>query len=232
MPARPSTRRRTRRPRGRPAGGSDAVVRSILDATLEVLGSHGYAGLRIDDVAARAGVNKTSVYRRWRAKSDLVIAALEALAEHGGPPPDTGSLRGDLLAVMRDAYANMQSRTGVAVARALLVSDDPEIIRIARAVWNRHFATPSPVFERAIARGELPRGTDSSFVRELILAPILHRALLVREPIDNAFFVRVVDAVLRGVLVNDSRGARAKARGRTTTSRAPRSARADGSRNR
>lgn len=209
MTSRANTRRRTR-PRGRPAGGSEAVVRSILDATLELLGSHGYSGLRIEDVAARAGVNKTSVYRRWRLKSDLVTAALGALAEKGGTPPDTGSLRGDLLALMRESHASCESPTGAAVVRALMAADDPEIIEIARTVWYRYYATPSPVFERAIARGELARGTDQGLLRELVVAPILHRVFLVREPVDHAFFVRVVDAVLNGILADGTRGAQAK----------------------
>jgi AcrR family transcriptional regulator len=199
MPARSTTRPRRARRRGRPAGGSERIVGAILDATLELLGSRGYAGLRIEDVAARAGVNKTSVYRRWPAKSDLVSAALEALGEHSGVAPDTGSLRGDLLVMMREARSSMMTPAGAAVTRALMVTDDPEVTEMARAIWDRFYATPAPSFERAMARGELPRNTDTALLRELITAPVLHRLFIVREPVDDAFLGRVADAVLRGV---------------------------------
>jgi AcrR family transcriptional regulator len=199
MRSRPRTKRRRARGRGRPAGGSEPIVGAILDATLELLGLRGYAELRIEDVAARAGVNKTSVYRRWPAKSDLVTAALQALNEQGEPAPDTGSLRGDLVAMMRESRSSMASAAGAAVVRALMVADDPEVTEIARAIWDRFYVTPSPVFERAMARGELPRGTDTALLRELINAPLLHRMYILREPVDDAFLVRVADSVLMGI---------------------------------
>src|SRR6266487_2194893 len=80
----------------RPGGRSRRVVDEILRATAEELSTSGYAGLRIEDVAARSGVNKTTIYRRWPRKSDLVSAALLHLWADEAPP-DTGSLREDLL---------------------------------------------------------------------------------------------------------------------------------------
>jgi AcrR family transcriptional regulator len=206
MAPRSRTKPRRTRGRGRPAGGSEPIVGAILDATIDLLGSRGYAELRIDDVAARAGVNKTSVYRRWPAKSDLVTAALQALAEQEGPAPDTGSLREDLLAMMRESRSSMTSSAGAGVVRALMVADDPEVTEIARAIWDRYYATPSPVFERAMARGELPCGTDTALVRELIVAPLLHRLFVLREPVDDAFLVRVADSVLHGITAGGRRG--------------------------
>jgi hypothetical protein len=87
-----------------------------------------------------------------------------------------------------------------------MVADDPEVSALARAIWDRYYATPSPALERAMARGELPRGTDTALVRELIIAPLLHRVFLLREPVDDAFLARVVDSVLQGITAGTRRG--------------------------
>jgi AcrR family transcriptional regulator len=187
--------RRARR-RGRPPGGSEPIVGAILEATLKLLSSHGYAALRVEDVAARAGVNKTSVYRRWPAKGDLVTAALEAFQDQAGPEPDTGSLRGDAVSMLRASRARMRSPAGVAIVRAVFAADDPGVTQIARSIWDRYYARPSPIFERAMERGELPRDTDTSLLRELLLAPVLHRIFMLHESADDAYLARVVDAVL------------------------------------
>ena len=81
----------------RTGGRSERVVRDVLRATIDELARSGYAALRVDDVAARAGVNKTTVYRRWPTKTDLVAAAIRASAGQHEPVPDTGSARRDLV---------------------------------------------------------------------------------------------------------------------------------------
>jgi AcrR family transcriptional regulator len=194
----PRLRTKPRRARrlGRPPGGSEPIIGAILDATLEALGSQGYAGLRVEDVAARAGVNKSSIYRRWPAKSDLVSAALGALQQQIPPEPDTGSLRGDAISMLRASRARMASPAGAAIVRAVLAVDDPGVTELARSIWDRAYTTPSPVFERAMERGELPRGTDTAFLLELLVSPVLHRIFVLHQSADDAFLARVVDAVL------------------------------------
>ena len=86
--------RRERPPRSAPRGAP--VVRAVIRATFEELAEVGYAALSIDDVARRAGVNKTTVYRRWPTKEDLVTTALLALPEEYFVMPNTGTIRGDL----------------------------------------------------------------------------------------------------------------------------------------
>src|SRR5262249_40598485 len=87
--------RRTGERRARIGGRSERVVRAVLAATTAELGRVGYAALRMEDVATTAGVNKTTVYRRWPTKADLVGAAMRGLGAPAQPAPDTGSLRGD-----------------------------------------------------------------------------------------------------------------------------------------
>src|SRR4051794_31864923 len=96
---RPMSARRTTRPndKRRPLVRGEPVVRGVLGAALEELGRRGYGALKIDDVAMRAGVNKTTVYRRWPTKEDLVRAALLSITADRFVIPDTGSLRSDLL---------------------------------------------------------------------------------------------------------------------------------------
>src|SRR5262245_18589755 len=99
-PRSPAQRRKL--PRRRTGGRSARVVATVLRTTLEVLGQQGYAGVRIDDIAARAAVNKTTIYRRWPTRADLVIAALTSLAV---PPKavETGRLEADLHAMFMTA---------------------------------------------------------------------------------------------------------------------------------
>src|SRR5262245_40170336 len=102
--------RQARRSEGRgPLVRGEAVVRGVLTAALEELGQTGYGALRIEDVAARAGVNKTTVYRRWPTKEDLVRAALLAMTVDKFVVPNTGSLRGDLLEMARRMVAMTQT---------------------------------------------------------------------------------------------------------------------------
>src|SRR6185312_2142551 len=89
-----------RRTQGRPQGGSEEIVRAILDATLVQLEARGFAELRVDDVARAAGVNKTSVYRRWPSKAELVLAALRNRSEDEPTFVETGELRRDLFELL------------------------------------------------------------------------------------------------------------------------------------
>jgi hypothetical protein len=125
-----------------------------------------------------------------------VSAALHALQEQIRPEPDTGSLRGDAISMLRGSRARMTSPAGAAVVRAILAADDPSVTKIARSIWDRAYTTPSPVFARAMERGELPRNTDTALLLELLVAPVLHRIFMLHKSATDAFLARVVDAVL------------------------------------
>jgi AcrR family transcriptional regulator len=143
-------------------------VRRTLDSVLVELARVGYAALRVDDVATRAHVNKTTVYRRWPTKESLVLAALLSIAERHASldVPDTGSLRGDLLEVARRRLAFMQSREGRVLSRMFNVdAPDPDLLAITRSLRQAHEAVPRAIIERAKRRGELcPHVNPEMFV--------------------------------------------------------------------
>ena len=195
----PEPSRLRRRTEGvRVQGRSGRVVGLVLTAVAEELGDAGYENLRVESVATRSGVNKTTVYRRWPTKSQLVTAAIEHLKEEERVF-DTGSLRGDLLAYMRDVVARMRSPIGRGLVR--MVQSErahPEITDLLRGVRHRTLCSRAALFERAVVRGEIPRGSDTMLLAELSMAPLLSRVVHVGIEADERFLEVLVDTVVAG----------------------------------
>ena len=196
----------TRRTEGvRIQGRSARVVESVLEATAEELGRVGFMALRIEDVAALSGVNKTTIYRRWPTKEELVASMLEALMLTNDVP-DTGSLRGDLWLLLRE----MKERTATPVGRGLVRLIQAERGRDAFAAILRrsraeHLKARRMIFERAIARGEIPAGSETSMLVELAVAPLIAR-LLNDAPIDDQFIEVLVNTVSAGAAAGGAAG--------------------------
>jgi AcrR family transcriptional regulator len=190
----------TKRSRGRPGGGSEAIIHAILEATLAELGRGGYARLSVEEIARRSGVNKTSVYRRWPTKGELVRAALSSLRPRDRAAPDTGALRTDLLELLRRTVAKLSSPRGKSIIRLLMAEGDAELGALARKMREKQHAEDAVVFERAVARGELPRRTDTSLLLELLTAPVLRRLFIAHARVDDEYMARVVDVFLHGVV--------------------------------
>jgi AcrR family transcriptional regulator len=138
--------------------GTD-LEEAILRAAAEELAESGYAGLTMDKVARRAGTNKNAIYRRWPQRAALGIAAYKYLADARTPAPDTGSLRGDALELLRAANATWSSPRG-AVLRGLLAAaaDEPQLLELLRdqAGGSALNAAWLGLLSRAVARGEAP----------------------------------------------------------------------------
>lgn len=188
-------------PRRRTGGRSARVVNAALEATLDVLARSGLAALSFDAVAERAGVARTTLYRRWASKRDLVRAALLHMGEQQPVARDTGTLRGDLVEFIRlRLVGNRRERER---ALGLLRSNvaelaDPELLALARLVQARAQAPIAAAVERGIARGELPQGTDPALVVEPIFSTLyFHLFVFAHEP-DLAYGERLVDVVLAG----------------------------------
>jgi AcrR family transcriptional regulator len=192
--------RTTRRTEGRRVHGRSArVVEDVLKATLEEIGRSGYEALRMEDVATRSGVNKTTIYRRWPTKVDLVSAAMRHLAPPP-EPPETGSVRSDLLTLLGALVTRAESPLGRGILRMMVnEGTHPEVGLVKRAMDADYVRARSLVVERAIERGELPRDTDVELVVELTFAPVFRRVIRGLAPPDDAFIEAAVDVVLTGV---------------------------------
>jgi AcrR family transcriptional regulator len=188
--------KRVQRTQGRPAGGSEEIVRAILDATLRQLEKRGYDELRVEDVARKAGVNKTSVYRRWPSKGELVVAALKVRGDDEPPFTESGELRRDLVTLLTAKAAGLSTPRGRKVLRALMAFDEEAAAQLSSAFPEGRYGKPRAVLAHAIERGALPPDADALFLTEMLLAPILHRILVLHMKVDEAFVARVVDHVL------------------------------------
>ena len=189
-----NTTRRTGEARvgGRAAG----VVERVVAATFEELSRVGYTAMRVEDVAARSGVNKTTIYRRWPTKSALLTAALMQVAQKRVPAVDTGTLKGDLHASLRAAFELSPYEQGI--LRAIQTERSQEAVEMfARKMRDELRAMRIAMVERGVARGELPRGVDAALIVELVSAPV-QRALLFNENMDAATLSRMLDIVLAG----------------------------------
>jgi len=207
MTDRPSERRPSEA-RPREGGRSARVVHEVLRATAEELGRVGYAALRVEDVAQHASVNKTTIYRRWATKAELVTAALRQEGDQCTETPDTGSVRGDLLSMLR-RFAE-HSRTPI-VRMMMVELSHPEVQAIAASLKRNFQSEWVKVIARAMARGELPSGTSPLLVTEVITATVVGRVMRGEEPPNEVFCEAVVDLVLAGAMgVAEMRRPRAK----------------------
>jgi AcrR family transcriptional regulator len=183
----------------RPGGRSARVVATVLRSTLEVLGRTGYARLRIEDVAAAAGVNKTTIYRRWPTRADLVVEAVARLS----PPPsaiDTGRLAPDLTATLLSATSLWATPGGRGIGRVLIAEGgDPDVEHVVAMMRERHRAPVRELLERARRRGDLPRGRNVELLLDVLIGAIYNRLRESARPLDRAWVRSVVRLVLAGV---------------------------------
>ncbi len=205
-----ATRPAKRRPKPRALVRGEPVVRGVMEATLAELASTGYGALRIEDVAARAGVNKTTVYRRWPTKEELVRAALLSIGSGRRVAPNTGSLRTDLLEMAHNMVATVGSCEGQGVFRMILAAGpDSELMAIARSMKKGYEAVPRSVIDAAVARGELVPGIEAMLLFSVLMPAIHHRLMMERAAVDEDFLGRLVDLLLYGAMPRDERRAAA-----------------------
>ena len=169
----------------------------MLAAAFDELAENGAGAASVAGVARRSGVHETTIYRRWVTKEKLFVEALLSRSADEIPTPNTGSIRGDLLAVVRSVIAYVTSPVGLAALRvSSLTADDHRDAR--QAFWAGRLDALRPVIERGIARGELRSDTDAGLVLETLIAPLHGRLLLTGEPVDEQLGERIVDLVLDG----------------------------------
>ncbi len=173
----------------------------ILAATLDVLADVGYDGMTVDLVAARAHAGKATLYRRWPSKAELVIDAV-ACMKRGDTDlehlPDTGSLRGDLVAMIRphaveDGERKLQIMAGV----SSLMAKSPELAASLHAAISEPRSTATrTLLERAERRGEIPPGSDLETIAQVSSSMATYRVFVRRLPVDREFLLSVIDGVV------------------------------------
>lgn len=198
----PATRRTWQR--GAATGSVDPrMARSraaVLAATVDLLVERGIAATTIEAVAERSGVAKTTIYRQWSGQPALVLDALSSTL-HTPADPDTGTLRGDLYALVGGLADALAASPAAGLMPALIdaAERDPAFATLHhREAAARHQVVLDAI-ARGVARGELPPGTDPNEVLDLLAGPIFYRRLVSggrSRPVNSAFARRVVDRVL------------------------------------
>ncbi|MFB7612729.1 TetR/AcrR family transcriptional regulator [Kitasatospora sp. NPDC056181] len=185
-----------RTPTPRPGGRSTRVRENVVAATLAEVTEKGYDGLTVDAVAARSGVHKATLYRRWNGVDGLVADALTASADRPWPLPDTGDLAGDLRRIAHEVYAVFTDPELGPTPTALITAAQRSDVGATalRAFFAARHRQAAAVAERAVERGELPAGTDGAEVIRAATAPIYYRLFVTGEPLDAHTAERAADA--------------------------------------
>lgn len=197
-----STQRSSRGP-GRPR--SDKAHRAILEAARELIGAEGFASLRLEHVAARAGVGKATVYRHFSTKEALALELLMELALPHIAVEDVGDTRAELLASVTKPMRALTDSPFGPVVRALLseIAINPALGDPFReSVVQARRDEIAQVVRRGVERGDLRPEVEPTLATELLVGPVYFR-LMFGGDLDDAFAERLVDAVLRGYAAND-----------------------------
>ena len=174
--------------RVRAPGRGPKVRAAVLAATLAELADTGYAALTVENIARRAGVHKTTIYRRWTDRESLVADVLGERIAVDFPIPDTGSVEADLRQLAQAFVAWVTSPTGQMIFAAVYsdAARIPGISDVRRELFEYGPRRAAVVIERAIERGELPAGTDPALVLRTLIAPIYFQLTVTAEPVDPA----------------------------------------------
>jgi AcrR family transcriptional regulator len=172
----------------RPGGRTARVRSAVLDATVAELIEHGYGGLTVDGVAARAGVNKTTLYRRWGGRDSLIVDAVETFAAAQAKVPDSGDIDEDLRLWARSILATLTGPVSGALVRAVFggAGDSPQVRDLRHRFWLTRSTLVTPIVQRAVERGQLPAGTVPEEVIKHVGAPLYYRLLVLAEPLTPA----------------------------------------------
>ena len=182
---------------------SERSKQAILDATRELLAEDGgVRALTIEAVAARSGVAKTTIYRRWRDKWELALdAAMIDILPTFDDPVDIGDTRTELITFVNSAVKALGSKPYGPAMQGLVseVATDPQLGQVYRDhVVNPRIQQLQEVIKRGIERGDLRPDTDPRLVQELLIGPIYYRLLFSGPPLDRKLGTRLVDAILDG----------------------------------
>jgi len=191
MTATPSAARRPGRPRDARAD------EAIMDAAVAVLADRGPAGFTVDEVASRAGCGKATVYRRWPSRAALLFDTAHRL---GLEPPvvDTGSLRGDVVAMLAALGHKMRATPAGRILPGVIAeaSVDPDMRTLLAEFTEQRRSRPREILVRGIERGELPADVDVELMLDVLGGAVMYRELIAVHAVDDAYIGRLVDRIL------------------------------------
>jgi AcrR family transcriptional regulator len=172
----------------RPGGRTERTRLAVLHATLDLLAERGFSELTVDAVAERSGVHKTTVYRRWSSPDGLVAAALRMGTEDDWQAPDTGSVEADLYEVAAEVvrYFTEPALKELPTASVLAAFQSPQAAEALYGFYQDRHERMKPIVERAIARGEVPEGSDAVEVVRAVCGPMFYRLFVSREGVTLA----------------------------------------------
>ncbi|MGT2427086.1 TetR/AcrR family transcriptional regulator [Amnibacterium kyonggiense] len=173
----------------------------ILDAALDVLAETGYDAMSMDLVAARAKAGKATLYRRWPSKADLVLDAVSCMKQAQSrieDLPDTGTLRGDFIAMIRPhSMEDAERRMRVMGAVVSMLSRDPDLAdAVNEAITEPRARLNRVLIERAIARGEVSADVEVDTIAHISPSMTAYRTLVQRKPVDREFLIGLIDGIV------------------------------------
>ena len=173
----------------------------ILDVALDVLAETGYDGMTIDMVATRAKAGKATLYRRWSSKADLVLDAVVCMKSRDidlDALPDTGTLRGDLVAMIKTpTIRESERKLKVMAGIASMIARSPELAAAAQNALVEPRASINRTFlRRAIERGEISADVDVEQLCMISPAMVAYRVLMLGKPVDREFLVSMIDKIV------------------------------------
>ncbi|WP_042388460.1 TetR-like C-terminal domain-containing protein [Streptacidiphilus melanogenes] len=201
----PSSPAQARDPQRRPLGGpvlQDSVTEAIAAAFFEELAGAGYARLSLETVAKRAGAGKAAIYRRWPSKLDMTVALATAVAVDAPVPPDTGTLRGDVLAFLTGVADALRNPLASKIIPDLLAESarNPELQQaLFTAVRDTRRSKATRMLEQAVERGELPADTDLELALDLLAGPLYWRLAVLHAPTAPDYLHRLTDKLLAAI---------------------------------
>lgn len=171
---------------------------TVIAATAELLFERGYSGASVDEIARRSGVAKTTIYRHWPTRTDLLR---EACSTIGTPQtaPDSGRLESDLAVLMGDLAEALRTEKWTSVLPSIVDAGerDPEMAEMYRRLQQGYSAPFEAALERGIGRGELARDTDVAARVAALIGPLFFRRWFSREPLTDEFVAEVIRLAVR-----------------------------------
>lgn len=190
---------------GRPR--SERSRRAILAATLELLGEQGFRSLSMEAIAQRAGVGKSTIYRWWSGKAELVSEAVDAEASERVLTPDLGDIRSDARALISSFVSLVRSPLGRVMMALEAEAGSDEALRSALQVrfLDARERTGRVVLERAARRGEVRSDVDADLVMDAVMAVVMFRARTAPDGLDEPFVDALVELMVDGVAARGPR---------------------------